>query len=230
MIRRFMAHMRRHFVAYTALFIVLGGSAVALPGKKSVDKNDLKKNVVKTKNIKNKAVTRAKLANNAIGPGQAGGLVEGNGQLLTRSFTSNRVGFLPEPQILANIPGMGQIRFLFCGNGADDQMRVQILSAEDSQPFLGVGSVNASGIPLGVGGPPVSDVGGGPLSAGGGEPYLTQVPAGDAGLGVAAKWDFQLSRGSGANAVGAHVSVSGVNTDILGPPGCSVTAQTIIQR
>jgi len=230
MIRSFMVHLRRHFVAYTALFIVLGGTAVALPGKKSVDKNDLKKNVVKTKNIKNKAVTRAKLAPNAIGPGQAGGLVEGNGQLTTRSFTSNRVGFLPDAQILATVPGMGQVRMIFCGNGADDQMRVQMLSFDNSQPFLGVGSVNASGLPVGAGGPPVSDVGGGFFSNGGGEPYLTQVPAGDAGLGVAAKWDFQFSRGSGANAVGAHVSVSGVNTDILGPPGCSVTAQTIIQR
>lgn len=59
------AHLRRHAVAYVALFIALGGGAMALPGKKVIDKNDLKKSVVKTKNIKKGAVTDAKLSPNA---------------------------------------------------------------------------------------------------------------------------------------------------------------------
>jgi hypothetical protein len=54
-------------VALIALVAALGGAAYALPGKKSVDKNDLAKNVVKTKNIKNGAVTGAKLAPGLLG-------------------------------------------------------------------------------------------------------------------------------------------------------------------
>jgi hypothetical protein len=38
-------------VAVLALFVALGGIAGALPGKKSVDKNDLKKNAVASKNV-----------------------------------------------------------------------------------------------------------------------------------------------------------------------------------
>jgi len=43
-------------VAIVALLAVLASSATALPGKNSVDKNDLAKNVVKAKNIKKNAV------------------------------------------------------------------------------------------------------------------------------------------------------------------------------
>jgi len=39
------------FVALIALFIALGGIAEGLPGKQSVDKNDLKRNVVKSRHI-----------------------------------------------------------------------------------------------------------------------------------------------------------------------------------
>jgi hypothetical protein len=49
-------------ISIAALVVALAGTAVALPGKKLIDKNDLKKNVVKTKTIKNSAVTRAKQA------------------------------------------------------------------------------------------------------------------------------------------------------------------------
>ena len=44
-------------VSMMALFVALGGIAGALPGKKSVDKNDLKKNVVKSKNVAPDALT-----------------------------------------------------------------------------------------------------------------------------------------------------------------------------
>jgi hypothetical protein len=54
-------------VAVTALVAALGGSAVALPGKGKVDKNDLGKGVVKAKNIRTDAVTAAH-----IGVGQVG--------------------------------------------------------------------------------------------------------------------------------------------------------------
>ena len=44
-------------VAVVAVFVALSGIAGALPGKKSVDKNDLKKNVVKSKNVGKDALT-----------------------------------------------------------------------------------------------------------------------------------------------------------------------------
>jgi hypothetical protein len=53
-------------LSFIALLVALGGTAIALPGKKSIDKNDLKFNVVKTKNIKNGVVTTAKLGGEAV--------------------------------------------------------------------------------------------------------------------------------------------------------------------
>jgi hypothetical protein len=44
-------------VAVVALFVALGGIAGALPGKKTVDKNDLKKNTVASKNVINDGLT-----------------------------------------------------------------------------------------------------------------------------------------------------------------------------
>jgi hypothetical protein len=40
------------FVSVIALVFAVGGVATALPGKKTIDKNDLKKNVVKSEHIK----------------------------------------------------------------------------------------------------------------------------------------------------------------------------------
>lgn len=53
-------------VAIVALVAALAGSAVALPGKGSVDGNDLRKGVVKTKNIKKNAVNGARVAANSL--------------------------------------------------------------------------------------------------------------------------------------------------------------------
>ena len=53
-------------VAVIALVAALAGTASALPGKHTVDRNDIAKNAVKTKTIKAKAVTGPKLANDAV--------------------------------------------------------------------------------------------------------------------------------------------------------------------
>jgi hypothetical protein len=53
-------------VAIVALVAALTGSAIALPGKNTVDKNDIQKNAVKTKTIKAGAVTEPKLADGAV--------------------------------------------------------------------------------------------------------------------------------------------------------------------
>ena len=66
MLKRFGTHFRGNVVGYVALFVVLGGSAVALPGKGVIDRNDLRKGVVKTKNLRNNAVKTPKIAPNAV--------------------------------------------------------------------------------------------------------------------------------------------------------------------
>jgi hypothetical protein len=53
-------------VAVIALVAALAGTASALPGKHTVDRNDITKSAVKTKTIKAAAVTEAKLANGAV--------------------------------------------------------------------------------------------------------------------------------------------------------------------
>ena len=53
-------------VAMIALVAALAGSAAALPGKNSVDKNDIKKNAIKSKQIKNGKVTSADLADGGV--------------------------------------------------------------------------------------------------------------------------------------------------------------------
>jgi len=53
-------------IACIALFAALAGTSIALPGKNSVDKNDLRKKVVGAKNIKTNAVTSGKIKRNAV--------------------------------------------------------------------------------------------------------------------------------------------------------------------
>jgi hypothetical protein len=53
-------------VAFIALLAALSGTAVALPGKNTVDSGDLKKNAVKTRDIARNAVTTPKIRNGAV--------------------------------------------------------------------------------------------------------------------------------------------------------------------
>ncbi len=63
---RISRHLRAHIVGYVALFVALSGTAVALPGKKSVKSNDIAPNAVRTKAIKAGAVKNSKLADGAV--------------------------------------------------------------------------------------------------------------------------------------------------------------------
>jgi hypothetical protein len=54
-------------VGYVALFLfVLGGTAIALPGRNKVDTGDIKKNAVRTSDIAPRAVTAAKIAPRSV--------------------------------------------------------------------------------------------------------------------------------------------------------------------
>ncbi len=57
-------------VAVTALVLALSGAALALPGKNSVQSNDIKRNAVKAKQIKANAVGGSEIAADAVSAGE----------------------------------------------------------------------------------------------------------------------------------------------------------------
>ena len=56
-------------IAVIALVAGVAGSAIALPGRNSVDSNDLRRNTVATKNLKPNAVKSGKIAQNTVNGG-----------------------------------------------------------------------------------------------------------------------------------------------------------------
>jgi hypothetical protein len=247
-----------------ALFIVLGGSAVALPGKGSVDSGDIKKKAVKSKNIAKKAVkskniakqavksknladgaveaaklaggavTTAKIAGDAVTGAKADeasfkGLIQGDGRQSTMTFTADAVGFLPDSIVLAEVPTMGVVEFIACfpDSVAGADIRTRLLSFDDAQPFFGAGTVIGSDVPSGSGQATTTEQIAGSFSSGGGSPLIAEGPAPPQdNTGTAGWWDWQLTRGTGNDTVGAHVSVSGFNSSsTIDPTGeCTVTA------
>lgn len=224
----------RHLIAYAVLFVALGGTAVALPGGNTVFSDDIAKKAVKTKHIAKKAVKTSKIANNAVTGAKANeasfeGLVQGEGELYTRSLTVDEVGFLPDPKpVIAEVPTMGVVELLGCFGGPNYSIRTRLLASDDAQPFFGVGTVTGSELPSGVNpAGVVTDQGAGSFSSGGGEPLI----ANGGGLGTAGHWEYSLWRGTGDDVQGAHVSVDGWNTAGFGgaPHQCHVSA-TVLQN
>lgn len=62
--------LRSNLLGLLAIFIVLGGTAVALPGKNKVNSGDIKQGAVKTLDLGRGAVTKAKLHRNAVTGGK----------------------------------------------------------------------------------------------------------------------------------------------------------------
>lgn len=147
-----------------------------------------------------------------------------------RSFTVAAVGLLPDPPVLSDIPGFGVVRLLRCAQLPTNQIGVQLLSSADAEPFLGVSQVIAGGLPLGTGQGEFIDLDARIFEPDIGPPLIAVQPMSTGGVistGMAAKWDFQLSRGTGADVSGAHVRVSGFITQNV--PQCHVTAMTILR-
>jgi hypothetical protein len=216
------SHVRRNLVGYVAIFLALGGTGYAAT---KIGTNKIKNGAVTTKKLHNKAVTKRKLAKNL-------GLVQGNGQLFTSSVTENRVGLLPNPDLLASIPGFGKVNLRLCGTSAGTptrEMRVQLVSDDNASNFFYSAEVRSGGVPAGTGQPQVSDTDGGTLGGGGGTVLATPnfTPNGFT-LGREANWDFQLWRRSGGTTTGAHVVVGAINSDLGNQ--CQVSAQTLIQK
>ncbi len=120
-------------VAVIALVAAVGGTAVGLPGKKSVDKNDLKKNVVKSKIIKDGQVKTADIGagevnSGDIGNGEVGAGDIANGVLQPRAFaTVNSDGTV----VASNSEGVSTSNVqvvsagtLYCFNGLGFQPKI----------------------------------------------------------------------------------------------------------
>lgn len=67
---RIRQHIRGNVVGYIALFAALGGTAAALPGRNSVDANDIAKKAVKSRALANKAVKGRAIAPGAVKNGK----------------------------------------------------------------------------------------------------------------------------------------------------------------
>ena len=209
MAAKFGKHLRSHYVAYAALFVALGGTAIALE-RGEVKSKHIAPNAVKGKQAKESTFK---------------GLVFGKGKLVRKNADVAQGGFLPTPIPLVRVPTMGVVELIYCGSagGQGNQMRVRLLSNDGASNFFGSNYVSASGLAAGTGKGEFVEHGGGVFSDGGGEPMIAQEGTGGVGLGLAAKWDFTLWRNSGSPRA-AHVTVSGLNGLISGNR-CRVSAQ-----
>ena len=95
-------------VAMIALVAALGGTAVALPGKGTVDKNDIKKNAVKSKQVVNESLTGGDIQNESLTGGEiqneslAGGDVQNNG-LTGDDVDESTLGAVPSVEGRVNV-------------------------------------------------------------------------------------------------------------------------------
>lgn len=241
-----------HVMAAIALFISLGGgawAAITLP-KNSVGTKQLKNAAVTAQKLKNgsvnrfkivnggvgqaklsnHAVTRSKLGNAAVGqsqldPSNITSFVQGNGQLQSMAATTGATGLLSTPAVLADVPGFGQVRLLYCSPKASGYLvRIQILSNNNATPFLHVAQGWGANAPPGNPQPATIDGSSGTLSSGGGS--LVTASGSTTALGFSATFQVLMSRGSGTSVTGAHTTVGVDNNGT----NCNATAQTIIQK
>jgi len=83
--------LRRHLtppmvISMVALFVAIGGgAAIALPGKKNIDANDLKQNVIASKNVKPDALTGADINEATLSTETYAASVNASGNIVDRT-------------------------------------------------------------------------------------------------------------------------------------------------
>jgi hypothetical protein len=241
-----------HVMAAIALFVSLGSgawAAVTLPNN-SVGTKQLKNAAVTSQKVKNGAINRFKIANGAVGtfklangavtrtklagasvgqsqldPSNITSFVQGNGQLQSMAATVGATGLLSTPPVLADVPGFGQVKLLYCSPKASNYVvRIQVVSDNNAAPFLHVAQGWGANAPPGTPQAAFIDGSSGTLSSGGGS--LVTAQGTNTSIGLSATFQVLMSRGTGSAVTGAHTTVGVDNNGTT----CSATAQTIIQK
>jgi len=88
---RIRRHLQSHVVGYIALFVALSGTALALPGQKTVKGKDIANNAVKQRTIAKEAVASGKLADGAVKRKKLKGQVVTAAKLANGAVTSQQV-------------------------------------------------------------------------------------------------------------------------------------------
>jgi hypothetical protein len=131
--QRIRRHLQSNAIAYVALFVALSGTAIALPGKNKVKKNDIARGAVVGKAIAADAVKQAKIRNGAvIAPKLAPGAVTTN-SILDDAITAPK---LAEDSVTRQAIVQGSVNGGKIANGAIDSTKVAQGSplAEDFAP------------------------------------------------------------------------------------------------
>ena len=97
-------------VALIALFIALGGSAVALQGKNSVDSGDVKPDVLRAEDLADDSVTFRELAKDAVNPNK---ILDGSVHAAALGDTFDVV-----TEVVQTAPGDDAGAVADCGSGA----------------------------------------------------------------------------------------------------------------
>jgi len=131
--QRIRRHLQRNAIAYVALFVALSGTAIALPGKNKVKKNDIARGAVVGKAIAADAVKQAKIRNGAVIAPKLGPGAVTTPALLDDAVTAPK---LAPDSVTRNSIVQGSINGGKIANGAIDSTKVAqgSLLAEDFAP------------------------------------------------------------------------------------------------
>jgi hypothetical protein len=136
-------------ISIIALVLAATGVAGALPGKKSVDKNDLKKSVVKTKTIQNSAVTTAKLANGSVTQAKLDSDSRGQAVAFAEVNADGTVGPNTRGINNADITRQGSgTTTIYCLHGMPQHGTLTVTPGFGATEFDGIVSANLDQVPI----------------------------------------------------------------------------------
>jgi hypothetical protein len=125
-------------VAFIALLAALSGTAVALPGKNTVDSGDLKKNAVKAADIARNAVTAPKIRNGAVN----GGKVR-NDSLTGTDINESTLGQVPSANTANSANTADSANTASSANTANTANNASQLGGLPASRFLSEGSLRS---------------------------------------------------------------------------------------
>ena len=131
--QRIRRHLQSNAIAYVALFVALSGTAIALPGKNKVKKNDIARGAVVGKAIAADAVKQAKIRDAAVIASKLAPNAVTTNSILDDAITAPK---LAEDSVTRQAIVQGSVNGGKIANGAIDSTKVAqgSLLAEDFAP------------------------------------------------------------------------------------------------